>query len=646
MVLRYDNDGLTYVGLPGEEKWVYDAPYYSEIEANTVGDNSLDVGQTWSSEGVKSLSLSFQGHPMSDGGYTYDPLLWPFYTQSGRGRDIQGRHDEFYFFSQYPFIGDGEINIRVLDMDNTDTWAKAGIMIREKWAPYSRYAAVFMTPGNGVTFQYRTAEDGPTQTVTKAGVTVPEYLRLVRNISGVFEAQHSEDGSSWEDVNAPGSAPVYPEITMGTISDPNIYAGTAVTSHNANQTCVADFNNLVVDPPGAGYVFGDIGTNDPEQLYVAVSDGVNTDVIEHDDANAATLTSWQEWNIALSDFTTVNLDGIKKVYIGFGNRDAPVQGGSGAIYVDDIRACPPRCIPSLVKPLYDIAQPYDCIVDERDLALVGVDWLLRDRLITTSAPSDVNLTALYEFEGNYNDSSVHGYHATDPCGTNPGFAAGVVGAQALSLDGVDDHLVVGSVGIDGNTPRTICCWAKSDSMTITNWTLIFGFTGMADGSGGNNSHFNIGVSAGNVPEISFIAHVWGWEEQILPLDVDVWHHLAMTYDGTTIRYYGDGVELDTDPGKSNVRNLVHGDRVHVGKRATSNLCFPGKVDDARIYSVVLSESEIAYLATQGALTLQVPIQSVADVYQGEAPGSQWINFKDYAMIADEYLEKLLWPTAP
>jgi hypothetical protein len=180
-------------------------------------------------------------------------------------------------------------------------------------------------------------------------------------------------------------------------------------------------------------------------------------------------------------------------------------------------------------------------------------------------------------------------------------------------------------------------------MTITNWTLIFGFTGKADGSGGNNSHFNIGVSAGNVPEISFIAHVWGWEEQILPLDVDVWHHLAMTYDGTTIRYYGDGVELDTDPGKSNVRNLIHGDRVHVGKRATSDLCFPGKVDDARIYSVVLSESEIAYLATQGAGSLHLPIPSVADVYQGESPGNQWINFNDYALIADKYLEQVLWP---
>ena len=45
----------------------------------------------------------------------------------------------------------------------------------------------------------------------------------------------------------------------------------------------------------------------------------------------------------------------------------------------------------------------------------------------------------------------------------------------------------------------------------------------------------------------------------------------------------------------------------------------------------------------GAGSLHVPIPSVADVYQGEAPGSQWINFKDYSLIASKYLEEILWP---
>ncbi len=336
MVLRYDNDGWTYTGLVGDEKLVYDAPYYSEIEANTVGPNSLDVGQNWAGEGVQSLLLSFQGHPVSDG--DFDATAWPCYTLYGRGRDIGGRHDEFYFLSQYPFTGAGSVQVQVLSVDNTDPWAKAGVMIREKWTPYSKFAAVFITPNNGVVFQYRDVEDGPTTSITKPGVTAPQYVKLERTISGAFEAKHSANGFVWQDVNAPNTKPVLPQIDMGTIDDPNIYVGTAVTSHNANQICAADFNNMMVSPFPMNWVFGNIGTNEAEQLYIALSDGLNTAVVKHNDTFAATLTEWQEWNIPLTAFTGVDFNSIKKVYIGLGDRDTyPDVGGSGTVYIDDIR---------------------------------------------------------------------------------------------------------------------------------------------------------------------------------------------------------------------------------------------------------------------------------------------------------------------
>jgi hypothetical protein len=146
------------------------------------------------------------------------------------------------------------------------------------------------------------------------------------------------------------------------ITDPNLYIGTAVTSHNALETCTADMNNFTPVPaPNPPYAYGDIGNNDPEQLYVALSDGSVTAVVEHDDVNAATLTDWQEWNVELSEFSDqgLNLGNVRKVYVGLGDRSSPVQGGSGALYIDDIRACPPRCVASIVKPEADIAIPYD-----------------------------------------------------------------------------------------------------------------------------------------------------------------------------------------------------------------------------------------------------------------------------------------------
>jgi hypothetical protein len=141
------------------------------------------------------------------------------------------------------------------------------------------------------------------------------------------------------------------------------------------------------------------------------------------------------------------------------------------------------------------------------------------------------------------------------------------------------------------------CWAKADSTDIPNWTLIFGFTGQEDSSGGNGSHFNIG-SLGGPGGVG--AHCWGWEETIFSDDEALeWHHYAMTYDGTTIQYYGDGVLMDTDTAKSNVQDLsASADRVHVGSRITQASSFPGKVDDARIYGAALSAGQIRKIASE------------------------------------------------
>ncbi|MCH8193164.1 MAG: hypothetical protein IIA65_03995, partial [Planctomycetes bacterium] len=57
----------------------------------------------------------------------------------------------------------------------------------------------------------------------------------------------------------------------------------------------------------------------------------------------------------------------------------------------------------------------------------------------------------------------------------------------------------------------------------------------------------------------------------------------------------------SDVGKSNVRDLsASSDRVHVGSRITQTSSFPGSVDDAVIYSVVLTDAEIASLAGRTA----------------------------------------------
>ena len=58
----------------------------------------------------------------------------------------------------------------------------------------------------------------------------------------------------------------------------------------------------------------------------------------HPDPWATTAASWQPWRIGLSEFLAAGLrmTSVKKLTIGVGERNKPIAGGSGVIYLDDI----------------------------------------------------------------------------------------------------------------------------------------------------------------------------------------------------------------------------------------------------------------------------------------------------------------------
>ncbi len=77
--------------------------------------------------------------------------------------------------------------------------------------------------------------------------------------------------------------------------------------------------------------------NAAETLYVALNGNA---VVNHDNPDAAQITTWTEWTIDLQAFG-VNLANVNTIALGLGNRNNPVAGGSGTMYFDDIRLYPP-----------------------------------------------------------------------------------------------------------------------------------------------------------------------------------------------------------------------------------------------------------------------------------------------------------------
>jgi hypothetical protein len=77
-------------------------------------------------------------------------------------------------------------------------------------------------------------------------------------------------------------------------------------------------------------------SNSDEQMYVTLNDSAR---VANDNPEAATITSWTQWNIDLQAFTDqgVNLTNVNSITLGLSS----VTGGTGMMFFDDIRLHPP-----------------------------------------------------------------------------------------------------------------------------------------------------------------------------------------------------------------------------------------------------------------------------------------------------------------
>ena len=216
---------------------------------------------------------------------------------------------------------------------NTNAWAKAGVMIRASLDAGSTHAAVVATPSNGVSFPYRTATAGASLQTNVAGLAVPYWVRLTRT-GNVFKAEYAPDGKTWTQVGTDTTIPM--EATA--------YVGLAVTSHDATKISTAEFSHVAI----TGGVFGlwqttGIGSdpqpgNAPEPLYLAVEDSAGQSiVVAHPDLSAVLTTNWTQWKVPLRSLRGVSLTQVKRLYLGVGDREAPIPGGAGRILIDDIQ---------------------------------------------------------------------------------------------------------------------------------------------------------------------------------------------------------------------------------------------------------------------------------------------------------------------
>jgi hypothetical protein len=360
--------------------------------------------QDWTAGGVKSLELWFRGWPVSVGSFTEsDP-----YAITASGEDIwnvtdsrgTGYHDEFHYAYKTITGAAGPlvtIIARVDSVSNTNPWAKAGVMIRQSLDPNSKNGFMCITPEMGAAFQYRVDDGGVSTSYDyqmagyefMADISAPYWVKLeIYTDYGYLWAYYSANGTDWNPVYS--DSPVFAALP--------IYVGLAVTAHNAAATCTAEFSNVSITAPGmtiSSWSDQDIGikSNVAAPLYVTLQDSASpthTATVTNTDPDAVLQNTWQAWDIALSDFTGVDLTKIKKITLGVG---PATPNGTGTLYFDDIRLYLPRCMFGRTPDFNG-----DCFVDYYDLQILANNWLL--------SPADPNIDLNKDNMINFEDYAI------------------------------------------------------------------------------------------------------------------------------------------------------------------------------------------------------------------------------------------------
>ncbi|HVV20347.1 MAG TPA: hypothetical protein VHF06_12995 [Pseudonocardiaceae bacterium] len=162
------------------------------------------------------------------------------------GNDIWGAGGEH--FDEYGTIyrpqGAGPnatVTVQVTAQQAVDPWSKAGLVIRnDVTAPgvAQGYAALVVTPGNGVSLQWQDAATPGylDQDAVSAGVKAPVWLRLVRN-SGQVSGYYSTDDTTWTQVGSAVSL-------AGAAATED--AGMIATAHSPTAQGEADFTAFAV----------------------------------------------------------------------------------------------------------------------------------------------------------------------------------------------------------------------------------------------------------------------------------------------------------------------------------------------------------------------------------------------------------------
>lgn len=192
--------------------------------------------------------------------------------------------------------------------------------------------------------------------------------------------------------------------------------------------------------------------------------------------------------------------------------------------------------------------------------------------------------------------------------------------NALDFDNVDDQVIApsGSALIAGSTTISITAWVylRNPNPTFPDFDGLTGIRNNADADfyllhfSTNSIEARFRNSAG----INFDVIGTG-------VQLNTWTHLALTYDGSTLSLYIDGLLDGSVPASGSIASTT--EDFYMGNLIyqTTNYWFDGKLDEVSLWNRTLTPSEINCIFHNGVNVTDTDLKLLYDFNEGTAGGN-------------------------